>query len=151
MFMISLTNSELSVEVSEEDHLKLILLGPWHLAGKGYPRTNRPPYQYMHRVIGNRIGLSPDLEIDHKDRNKLNAKRDNLRSATRVEQCHNTGKQSNNTSGHKGISLDIRRLRWIIQVTRDGKTKYVGSCKTLEAAIIKRNDYLKRNNLTYVE
>lgn len=150
MPFISLSNSELQVEVSEEDHLYLLLFD-WHLAGKGYARTNTAPYEYLHRAVANRMGLSPKLEVDHIDRNKLNSKRENLRSSTRSGQCANTGKPKHNTSGHKAISLDPRRGRWIIQLQMNRKRIYVGSCKTLEAAICMRDAYLKRNNITFVE
>lgn len=148
MPFISLSNSELQVEVSEEDHLYLLLFD-WHLAGKGYARSNSMPYEYLHRAVANRMGLSPHLEVDHIDRNKLNSKRDNLRSATRSEQMINSAIQSNNTSGYKCISYEPRRDRWIIQIQRQGKRVYVGSCKTLEAAISMRDAYLKRNGLTF--
>ncbi len=154
MFTIPLTNSELSVEVSEQDYLTLLLLGPWHLAGKGYARTNRSPYEYLHRVVANRMNLDPKLEVDHEDRNKLNAKRENIRTATRAEQCQNTGLTDRNTSGHKNISYDKRperRYKWVIQVKRGSDYKRVGAYLTLEEAIRQRDAYLKRNNMTLVE
>ena len=149
MFSITLTNSELSIEVSEEDYLTLVLLGPWHLAGAGSARTNTAPYEYLHRIVANRMGLASNLEVDHKDRNKLNSKRNNLQSATRSEQMVNCELQSNNTSGHKCISQS--RGRWIIQIKRDGKRVYVGSATKLEEAIRVRDNYIKLHNMSFVE
>lgn len=154
MPFIALSNSELLVEVSDEDHLFLLLSGPFHLAGKGYARTNKAPYQYLHRIVANRKGLSPLMEVDHIDRNKLNSKRDNIRLATRSEQCHNTGTPKTNTSGHKGISFDSRperRKKWAVRFKYNKKYIHVGAYVSLEEAIQARDAYIKRHNITYIE
>lgn len=150
---IPLTNSELLIEVSDEDYLYLLLRGPYHLAGKGYARTNMNPCEYLHRLVANRMGISLKVEIDHADRNKLNSKRDNLRASTRSEQMQNSGLQSNSTTGHKNISRDLRpgRKSWCVDVQRDGKRVYIGAYETLEAAIKARDDYYKRHNMVFVE
>lgn len=154
MPFIELSNSKLLVEVDDEDYLYLLLTGPFHLAGKGYARTNTAPYYYIHRIIATRIGLSTLMEVDHIDRNKLNSKRNNLRSATRSEQMINSGMQSNNTSGHKNISFDKRperRKKWVVQIDRDKRTRYIGSYVTLEEAIQSRDAYYKYHNMIFIE
>lgn len=152
MFLIPLTNSELSVEVSEEDHLTLILLGPWYLNSSDYALTTTKPNECLHRIVANRMNLPRDKEVDHKDRNKFNAKRNNLVSATRSEQMINRGLFNNNTSGHKNISYDHRRKQsYVVQVRRDSKLIYVGGFVTLEEAIQARDAYFKRHNITFIE
>lgn len=151
MFFIPLTNSELLVEVSEEDHLYLLLLGLWYKDAKGYPKMTSKPYQLLHLIVANRMGLSSLMEVDHSDRNKLNAKRNNLRSVNDSEQKINTPIQSNNTSGHKGISWHCVKLRWEVRVQRNKKIVNVGSYKTLDEAVRQRNAFIKRHNIIFVE
>jgi len=61
---------------------------------------------YMHRIIlGNPRGILIKVETDHKNRNKLDNRRKNLRVVTRSENVLNKGLQSNNTSGIPGVTL----------------------------------------------
>lgn len=142
MPFIPLSNSELQVEVSKEDHLYLLLFN-WHL-NNGYPRTGS---NFLHRIVANRMNLSSKMDVDHIDRNKLNAKRENLRSATHTEQRLNACKPSHNTSGHKCIDFHVQSGKWRIRI----KQVHIGLAESLEAAIQMRDAYLKRNNLTFVE
>jgi hypothetical protein len=46
---------------------------------------------YLHRAMGYAfLGLLPDQEIDHRDRNPMNNRISNLRVATRSQNTHNT-------------------------------------------------------------
>lgn len=46
----------------------------------------------------------PPHEIDHRDLNRANNKWNNLRKATRVQNCVNSPKPESNTSGYKGVN-----------------------------------------------
>lgn len=50
-------------------------------------------------------GEWPNVPLDHKDGNKSNNKLSNLRLASVTCNNRNRGKQSNNTSGYKGVSF----------------------------------------------
>lgn len=54
----------------------------------------------MHRVI---MGLSGTEDVDHRNGNKLDNRRDNLRPATRSNNCGNQKIRSSNKSGFKGV------------------------------------------------
>ena len=51
-------------------------------------------------------------EIDHKDNDQLNNRIENLRPATRSQNCSNTGIGKKNTSGVKGVSWSKRNNKW---------------------------------------
>lgn len=84
----------------------------------------------MHRVI---LGVDC-LDVDHIDGDGLNNRRANLRRCTRGENNLNVGLRSDNKSGFKGVFFDARSGRWRSEITRDGKSKYLGLFDTPDEA-----------------
>ena len=72
-------------------------------------------------------GIDPrNNEIDHKDRNGLNNKINNLRLATRSDNCKNRSMAGNNTSGVTGVYWHKRSGKWGAQIKWNGKQKHIG-------------------------
>lgn len=95
--------------------------------------------ELLHKVI---LGL--DLEfVDHKNRNKLNYLRDNLRAATRDQNNQNVGVQSNNTSGYKGVSWAKARNKWRAAICVNRINRHIGFYLTKEEAAIAYNEAAK--------
>lgn len=130
---IPLTQGKITV-VSEEDYEKLIR-HKWH-AQKGY-RTfyasrevwvngTRTTLQ-MHREI---LGLTPGdgITVDHRDRNGLHNIRINLRTVSTQINVYNRGKQKNNTSGYRGVSMHNDRsiAKFVAAIGVNGKILVVG-------------------------
>lgn len=83
----------------------------------------------MHRAIMNAL---PSVEIDHRDLDKLNNRKANLRSATRSQNRANTTLSARNTSGFKGV---VRcGSRWRSAIRKNGKCISLGRFETPEAA-----------------
>ena len=59
--------------------------------------------------------------IDHIDRNQLNNNVNNLRWCRHIDNSHNTGKYSTNTSGHKNIYFRTARKSWKYCFRYNGK------------------------------
>ena len=111
-------------------------IGPYgyrqvHVAGRLYQG---------HRIIWLMVyGVWPTLTIDHRDRNRLNNRLENLREADRTLQCINTPRPSDNTSGAKGVYLDKRRGTWYSRISVDRKLVHLGWFKNKQDAIAARH------------
>jgi len=79
--------------------------------------------------------LTKGREIDHIDGNPLNNRVENLREATSSQNSCNAKIQKNNTSGHKGIIWDKERQKWVVRITLEKKTFYLGRYGNLEEAV----------------
>lgn len=83
-------------------------------------------------------GYLPEC-VDHIDRNTLNDKIENLRAATKKENCRNKTSSKNSTSKYLGVWKEGNRFRSEICV--DGKRKYIGSFKNEHDAAIAYNQH----------
>lgn len=72
--------------------------------------------------------------IDHKNRNKFDNRRNNLRHATRIENSINKGIQTNNTSGVVGVSWHKQHQKWYAYITVNKKRISLGLFEDLEKA-----------------
>ena len=91
---------------------------------------------YLHGAIIQLSGQEvPDgYEIDHKDRNPLNCLDDNLRICTPNQNAQNRKKQSNNTSGQKGVRWHKRDKKWNVSITTINGCEFLGNFDTKEDA-----------------
>lgn len=89
----------------------------------------------MHALINN----TPNgMQTDHINGDTFDNRRCNLRSCTGSENAKNRCRQSNNTSGAKGVCLQrgngLRRDRWKVRVMVNGKRKLVGHFQSVSEA-----------------
>lgn len=103
--------------------------------GYRYVRINNK-LQSEHRIIYmmHHGIVSSEVFIDHMDTNPLNNSIDNLRRSTHSQNLFNRGKQTNNTSGFKGVIFDKRDSKWYPRINAYGKSKSLGGYKTAELA-----------------
>lgn len=79
-------------------------------------------------------GEWPASLIDHRDRNGLNNKWDNLRIGDKSLNSANRPKQKNNTSGLKGAFWDKKKKKWLAKIGFNMKSIYLGRYDTAEEA-----------------
>lgn len=91
----------------------------------------------MHRQV---LSCSTGFTPDHLNRNTLDNRLSNLRRANKSEQAVNRRRQSNNTSGYKGVSFDSHTGRWRSYAYRNGSMLYFGLHDTAEMASIARGE-----------
>jgi len=75
-----------------------------------------------------------ESQIDHIDGNSCNNRITNLRIATNTQNCYNSKRPKNNTSGYKGAYLDRRSNRWGACIRVDGQSVWLGTFDTSELA-----------------
>lgn len=80
---------------------------------------------YLHRYIMNI--QDKNIKIDHKNGNKLDNRRENLRICTQSENCRNKRIRKDNKSGMTGIYWRKNRNKWQVQICLNG-TRYTGGC-----------------------
>lgn len=102
--------------------------------GYGQVRIDGKTYQ-THRIVWLLVhGEWPDGEIDHKDRNPMNNRIENLRVASSSENSHNHGLQRNNSSGYPGVSFHKPSKKYQAYIKVDNKIIYLGLFNTAEEA-----------------
>jgi len=128
---------------------------PW-IYSHGYAiLNNRPgPALRLHSEI---LNIDTKLDIDHKDGNKLNNRRSNLRLATRTQNLRNNGLRKDSLSGFKGVTKRRRKqdTRWGAYLNVDGKQLALGTFSTAkeaahsydEAAIQYFGEYARTNKM----
>lgn len=102
-----------------------------HLNGAKY-RAHRLAWLYIHHTW-------PGKMLDHINGNKSDNRISNLRLATRSQNFCNRGKNSNNTSGYKGVSWNKRDKNWTVHICVNRKQRHGGSFKVKEDAVLAYN------------
>ncbi len=88
----------------------------------------------MHRVI---IHAPVGVDVDHKNRNRLDNRRCNLRLTDRGGNARNRSRNEKNTSGYKGVRRFGRdNDRWVAQIRYEGRVHYLGIYETAEEAAV---------------
>lgn len=132
--------------VDNEDYIELSKY-KWYVGARGYAIRHpkmmkgvRRGHIAMHRVIMN----APEgMEVDHKDGDRLNNQKSNLRICTRKQNLHNQKTPKNNKSGYRGIYYRKVEGVWEAALKCDGK-RYSRQCKTKEKAIEAWNELAKK-------
>ena len=135
---LMLTNGMVAI-IDTQDFYACFKYWPWHLGSGRYARATVDgrrkslTYIYLHQFIAERMGLNG--QIDHRDRDKLNNQRENLRIATDSQNNTNIATRSDNTSGFKGVSWDRARSKWVVRITTNTGYKSIGGfdCKITAA------------------
>jgi hypothetical protein len=89
-------------------------------------RTTKVPRQcvLMHKVIAERKGIQG--EVDHRNRNKLDNQRRNLRPATRGQNVTNSDLRSDNSTGYRRVYWAEWAGKYRAYITHRGKRIYLG-------------------------
>lgn len=100
----------------------------WHITKGGYVVRQKkfkgiPKAFYFHRDLMN---PPSDMFVDHKNGDKLDNRRENLRLCNNSQNLANKGKIRSNTSGFKGVSWSKLWNYYEAYIQVDGKKKHLG-------------------------
>lgn len=95
------------VAIVDDDDYEGLSIHRWYAAKYGRNwyalRSGSDGKVYMHRhILGLRKG--DPLEVDHKNRESLDNRRENLRACTRQQNTRNRRGRKNTSSKHKGVA-----------------------------------------------
>lgn len=117
------------VLVSDED-FEYLSRWKWGLSTGGYPKRNikdggKRRTLFMHRVI---MGLDfGDVRVvDHKNGNKLDNRRENLRVASVKQNRENVKSYKASSSKYRGVTWHKGTRKWQVQVKVNGVDCYLG-------------------------
>lgn len=118
--------------------------GHGHGLGYIYIRINKVAY-LAHRLAWFYVtGEWPKHQIDHVNKMRGDNRYENLRDATRSENCVNRVPRRGSKSGVTGVGWDNRSGKWMAYVERNKKRVNLGKFAGLPEAVQAREDYLKR-------
>ncbi len=127
MKTIQLTQGKSTI-VDDEDFEKLSKMKWYFRSGyairsvyQGYGIA--PKQQWMHKLI---MDCPVGIQVDHRDGDKLNNTRENLRLATPSQNTCNSKKRSDNSSGFKGASWHGQSGKWRACIQVAGKKTSLG-------------------------
>ncbi len=86
---------------------------------------------YLHRFL---MGEPEGKEIDHRDGDGLNNRRENLRTASHAENARNRFRTRPSKSGVKGVRPSENGLRWRASIVTDGRRVGLGTYACITAA-----------------
>jgi hypothetical protein len=125
---IKIKDKEILIDI---DDLKKVSQKRWYLCS-GYARETSGDENYLHTFL---MGEKEGFETDHRNRNQLDNRRENLRFATSFQNKINRGMNKNNTSGVKGVSFNKDYSKWEASIGLNYKKILLGYFDSLELAI----------------
>jgi len=93
----------------------------------------------MNRIVALREGkVIKGLEVDHRDRNKLNNQRENLIPSTLSQNRHNVPPKINSATGVSGVSR-YRNGKYKATLYHNDVTLHLGYYDTYDEAVARRH------------
>jgi hypothetical protein len=123
--------------IVDAEDLPLVQNELWQIS-RGYvarnlSQSNPNIPRKMHRLICN---CASDVDVDHINGNRRDNRRSNLRIATRTQNnCNKHNLSRRNKSGKTGVSWDKKLKKWVVHITVNKKTMYVGVYAELNEAV----------------
>ena len=140
VFLRNKDGAETSYALIDREDVTTVAPHIWHNEGSnGYAQSSEG--LKMHRLI---LGLKVGDFADHINRNRLDNRKSNLRTVTKLQNAWNRSTQKNNTSGTAGVSWNNNEKKWLAHIRVDGKQIRIGSYHDKDKAIAARKEAEKK-------
>lgn len=132
-----------AVTIIDESDIPLVINNTWYLSsdGRAFRRERRGGRSaksvniYMSQIIlGIKPGSGYDIQVDHKDRDRLNNRRGNLRKVDAGGNSQNVSPHKDGSSRFRGVTWKASINKWQVDVWIDGKHQYIGVFESEEQA-----------------
>lgn len=127
------------VQVDDADY-EFLSQWSWRYTGAGYAsRSSRHGQIYMHRVLAGAV--MSGSEVDHKNGDKLDNRKDNLRLVSKRENQRGYRRPDpRNQSGVRGVNWFARTGKWVARLKLKDKYLNLGYYDNVEDAIKARQE-----------
>lgn len=111
--------------------------GTWQLSSTGYAyykttKGGKVETLWIHRMLLN--VKETFVHVDHRDGNRLNNKRDNIRISDMKKNSQNISVRNDSKTGVRGVYYRKDRDKYVAKITTYGKDYIIGNFKSLELA-----------------
>lgn len=139
MTKIPLTQDKFAM-VDDED-FSILSKYKWHYISSGYAAT-RVNYKVilMHRLI---LRAKKGEMCDHKNRNGLDNRRENLRKCTKSQNAMNYSARSDSQTGYRGVSPAKKGKPFVGQIKANGRHIFLGCYSSPRIAALTYNRVAK--------
>ena len=123
-----------AVTTVDDDDYELLSQWTWRLHdGYAVRRVGERGTVRMHRYL---LGLQAGdrRQADHRNRDRLDNRRENLRVVTQGQNMQNRGARRTARSGTRGVSFHTRSGRWTVRVQVEGRSHFIGLYDTVADA-----------------
>jgi len=137
--MLSIVLSQNKFALIDDEDFERVNKYKWYLSTDKYAirQIGRGKFIYMHRFINK---TPKGVDTDHINRNKLDNRKCNLRTASRSLNTRNSSLRNDNTSGYKGVDFYKRVKKWRVRISINKKNISLGYFNFLEDAILARRN-----------
>lgn len=133
---LSNTDKSMIVDLGTWEHTKKYC---WSLSAKGYAIAGDPKSRGTMKFHVIAFPDCPDGMVrDHINGDKLDNRKANIRFVPQELNSQNRGKGKNNTSGHTGVSWQVRYKKWSAYITVNRKRIHLGTFSDRQDAIAAR-------------
>lgn len=93
---------------------------------------------WLHRIV---MGVDDEtIYVDHRNWDKTDNRKTNLRLATKSENNMNIKRKTNNTSGYTGVTFNKRSGKYIARISINGNRIYLGTFDDFISAVNARHN-----------